>query len=149
MAQQSSTSVWSGRADRFAQQDAGQTIIELALALPVLFLMIFGFINFALVMHQLSNITYGAHAAARYAGVHSDATIAPATTASVTSFMSPFLSSYPANVSTVTVTYPGTGTNTVGGTVQVVVTLTYTLHIPFTASKNINIQSTGWAAITV
>ncbi len=131
------------------KKEDGQTIIELALGLPVLCLMMFGFVNFALVMYQLSNITYGAHAAARYASVHSAATQVPATTATVTSFLAPFVPSYPTNTASVAVTYPATGTNTVGGTVQVAVTLTYTIQLPFYTLNNFKIRSFALAAITV
>ena len=141
----------SSRFHAFRQLPAdedGQTIIELALGLPILCLMMFGFINFALVMYQLSNITYGTHAAVRYASVHSAVTLAPATTATVTSFLGPFLPTYPTNTAAVAVTYPATGTNAVGGTVQVAVTLTYTIRLPFYTLNNFKVKSTALAAIT-
>ncbi len=140
---------WTDRAKRAARHDAGQAILEFALGLPILCLMMFGFINFALVMYQLSNITFGAHAAARYASVHSAATVSPATTASVTSFLGPFLPTYPTNTAVVALTYPTTGTNTVGGTVEVEVTLTYTIRLPFYTLNNLAIKSAAIAAITV
>ncbi len=137
------------RSTKTAREEQGQTIIELALGLPILCLMMFGFINFALVMYQLSNITFGTHAAARYASVHSAATISPANTASITGFLGPFLPTYPTNTTAITVTYPATGTNIVGGTVQVTVTLTYTLQLPFYTLNNFKLKSTAIAAITV
>ena len=121
----------------------------MALGLPILCMMLFGFINFVLVMYQLANITYGSHAAARYASVHSMNTASPATTASIVGFLGPFLPSYPSNTVNVAVSYPATGANNVGGTVKVVVTLTYTIALPFYRLNNLKVSSTALAAITV
>lgn len=130
-------------------KQGGQTLIEMALGLPLLCMMLFGFINFALVMYQLANITYASHAAARYASVHSLNTASPATTTSITGFLGPFLPSYPSNTVNVAVSYPATGANSVGGTVQIVVTLTYAIALPFYTLNGLQVSSTAQAAITV
>lgn len=130
-------------------QEKGQGLIEVALALPVYFFMLFGFINFSLVIYELSNLTFASHAAVRYACLHSTATAAPATPSSITAYIHPFISSYPQNTCSVAVTYPSTGSNTIGGTVQIVVTVTYTLNLFGHAVNNLTATSTSQGVILI
>ncbi len=109
--------------------------------------MLFGFIDFSLIMFELSNLTYATHTAVRYASLHSQTSSSPATAATVTSMINPFIPAFPTNVSSVALTYPSTGSNTVGGTVQVQVVLTYNMKLPFYTLSNLTVYAIAQGVI--
>ncbi len=115
---------------RCLRSEAGSELIEMALVLPVLLVMIFGFINFTMIMFGIGNMTCGARAALRYACLHSSTSMAPATTASITSIINPYLFKYPSNTQSIAITYTNAGLNTIGSPVKIVVTVTYTITVP-------------------
>jgi Flp pilus assembly protein TadG len=114
---------------RMLDEECGSSLIELALVLPIVFLMTFGLINFALVAFGINNIQYASRSAMRYACIHSSTSLQPATTQSVSGMIQPFLFQYPHNTTLTTVAYGTTG-NVVGSTVGVTVTITYTIRLP-------------------
>ena len=127
-------------------KEDGSELIEVAVALPVLLLLLFGIISFGIVMFGWCNITLGSRAAARYASVHSGASLRPATTASVTAVVTPFLVAVQPNGAMTTVTY-SLG-NMVGSTVTVTVNATYATLIPFTSWQVFAVSSTAQRTIT-
>ncbi len=126
--------------------ELGATAIETALVLPTFFLLLFGIFNFAIVLFGYCNATYASRAAARYASLHSSTSLAPSTTASVQSVVTPFVLATQAGATTVTTVW--TPSNTVGSTVTVSVTIAYTLGIPFSTLRNVSVGSSMQRTIT-
>jgi len=61
---------------RFAKEEKGQSLVEFALAVPILMLLIGGFINFGIIMCRYLNLNITAQEASRYAGLgHADSEI--------------------------------------------------------------------------
>lgn len=133
---------------RRLRDDAGTSLIEMAFVLPVFFLMMFGFINFALMMFGMGNLTFADRAAIRYASMHSATSQVPATAASVNSIANAYTYRYPSNVTATTLTYGGSG-NVVGGTVTVTIQATYTLKIPYFRSTLMPVLSTTGTATII
>jgi Flp pilus assembly protein TadG len=125
--------------------EVGSTVLETALVLPPFFLLLFGLFSFSLVLFGYCNATFSSRSAARYASLHSSASLAPCTTASVTAVISPYLALTPGATATVTPTWPSG--NTVGNTVTVSVKLVYSVGIPFSALKTVTVGSTAQRTI--
>jgi Flp pilus assembly protein TadG len=58
---------------RDLNSDAGSSVIEFALVLPILLLILFGIINFGVLLYNQSVITNAAREGARWAAIHSSA----------------------------------------------------------------------------
>jgi Flp pilus assembly protein TadG len=115
--------------------DQGSELIEVAIALPLYFMFIFGLTSFAIVLFAYCNATFAAKAAVRYAVVHSNATMAPCQATDIDNIVAPFLWGAPAGGVTITPTW--TTTNTVGQIVSVTVTLTYSTGLPYVGLKGL------------
>ena len=127
------------RRDRLRGGEQGNTLVELALVLPVFFTVIVGFIYFAMVMFQICNVTYASRVAMRYACLHSAATAQPTSPGDVTGIVAPMIFLYPPNTPTVTLAY--SNGNVIGSTASVTVTLSFQLGIRFsTAASGLIIQ---------
>ena len=114
----------------------GSELVETALVLPVFLLLLFGFINFAMILFGWCNMMYAAQAASRYISVHdpngSYGTPDSQTMTAVTNIIKPFLFSYPANTNTVSATV-GWASNTRSTYVPVAVvsiSITYRITLP-------------------
>ena len=101
------------------RDERGNTLIELALVLPVFFTLVFGFIYFAMVLFQFGNLTFASRAAMRYACLHSSANAVPTGQADVNRIVAPMIYAYPPSTAAATLSY--SGGNVVGGTVTVTV----------------------------
>jgi Flp pilus assembly protein TadG len=119
----------------------GSMVVETAVVLPVFFLLLFGLFSFSLVLFNYSNATYAARAAARYASLHSNTSLAPCSTSCVQSYATLFLFAAPAVGTTVNTIYGSL--NTVGGTVKVSVTIAYPVAIPFSSLTQITVGSSA------
>jgi Flp pilus assembly protein TadG len=116
----------SAKANRIrlhSRDEEGSELIEIALVLPIYFMLIFGFMGFAIVLFAYCNSTFAAKAAVRYAVVHSAATMYPCSATDIQNIVNPFLWGAP---SSVLITPSWTSSNTVGQIVTVTVKLTYT-----------------------
>lgn len=119
---------------RRKDDELGQSLIELALVLPVFLLMIFGFINFAMVMYGLSNATYASRMLIRYACVHSSTSYTPITTAAIANYIAPYMNNFPSNTYTATTSW-SSGAPAVGSSISVTLSITYHVTLPgFTLS---------------
>jgi Flp pilus assembly protein TadG len=127
--------------------ESGGTLLEMALVLPVFFLLLFGLFSFAMVFFGYSNTTYSSRAATRYASLHSPTSLKPCNTTCVTALVTSMLFAAPSGGVSVTTAYgPG---NTVGSTVSVFVKITYPLQIPFfLGSTNVSVGSTAVRTIS-
>jgi Flp pilus assembly protein TadG len=65
------------------RDEHGGTLIEMAIVLPTFFLMLFGYFNFAVVLFEYCNANYAARVGVRYAALHSNSSLNPATTTSI------------------------------------------------------------------
>ncbi len=127
---------------RGLRDECGGTLLEMAVVLPTFFLLLFGLFSFATVLYGYSNASYASRTAARYASMHSTASLTPCNTACVTGMATPMLYAAPAGGVTVTTTY-GSG-NVVGSSVTVFVKIAYAMQIPFfSGAKNVSVGSTA------
>lgn len=113
---------------RTLHQESGSGLLEFALVLPVFFLLVFGFIDFALVMANVCNATFATRSALRYTSLHSQTSYVPAKPDDVTNIVTPFLLPYPRSTSKTTLSY--SKGNTVGSLATIEVDLTYRLILP-------------------
>jgi len=121
-------------------------LIEMAIVLPVFFLLLAGIFTFSMVLFGRGNVICAANAAARYAAVHSATAVVPSTIASVTAYAQSFLIGAPSGGSSVQVTY--SAGNTVGGNVTVVVTTTYSAAIPFYGAHPLAVSASAQQIIS-
>lgn len=124
----------------------GQALIEMAIVLPVFFLLLFGVFAFSLVFFGRGNAICAANVAARYAALHSSTALVPSTTASIKSCATAYLATAPVSGTTVNITY--SAGNTVGGTVTVTVTVRYPTGIPFYGDGSITVAGSALRTIT-
>ena len=136
--------------------ESGQALIEMAVALPTFFLLLFGIFEFSFVLFGWCNVTSDTRSAVRYASIHSNTALVPATPTTVTAAVAQVLF---ANGSTTTVTYPSSNPtsttvggssplNTIGGTVIVSVTATYSVIMPFTNYTSFTVASSAQRTIS-
>ena len=122
------------RRNLLACGEQGNTLIELALVLPVFFTVLLGFIYFAMLMFQICNVTYASRVAMRYACLHSVATTQPTSTQDITGIVAPMIFLYPPNTSTTALTY--SSGNVIGSTASVTVTLSFQMGIHFSTAAS-------------
>jgi Flp pilus assembly protein TadG len=135
------------------REDEGSTLIEFAVTLPALFGLIFCFINICLMLYTFEMCSQSAREGTRYAmvrGASCPSTASPTcevTAAQVNTYVSRV--TWP-NVAGGTVTpnttYPD-GNESVGSHVQVTVTYTYHLMLPFVPNKTFTFVSTSKTTI--
>jgi Flp pilus assembly protein TadG len=125
---------WAGR--RALCDGSGQTIIEMAVALPSFLLLLLGIFNFSMVMFDYENATFACRVGARYASVNSASSRSPCTATSVKAMIQPYLWT-PANSTTVSVSWPNG--NSVGSTVSVSITVVFPLAIPFFSGTSVTV----------
>ena len=142
---------WCPSLSRALRQESGATMVEIAVTLPIFSLLLFGLINFALVIFGFCNVTYASRFAARYASLHSSTSQVPATTTSVQSIVAPFIFQYPANTSSTTLfyvqQYAASNGNLIGNAAGVTVSITYTLVMPFFTFQGPALSSTSYGLI--
>ena len=144
----------------------GSAMVEFALATTVLFMFIFGVIDFARAVYAYEYVDYSARLATRYAMVRGSTcsitspTLSgcPATSGSVQTYIQgQNMPGIISNQITVTTTWPATGsncptapapTNSPGCPVRVVVQYPYQTLVPFLPSKSLTLQSTSQMIIT-
>jgi Flp pilus assembly protein TadG len=121
-------------------------MIEMALVLPAFFLLLFGVFTFSLVFFGYSNATFACQLGARFASVHSSTSIAPCSSSSITSLVTPYL--WAASEDQVTVATNWSPSNTIGSTVTVSVTIVYPTRIPYSSLTQVKIGSTAQRTVS-
>ncbi|MBB5057784.1 Flp pilus assembly protein TadG [Granulicella aggregans] len=130
---------------RLFRRSDGQTIIEMALVLPVLVMFTFGVLELSIFIACCINGTYAAHAAVRYAIVHGSASTNPCTTSTLQSQVKPFLVGIPSSAVTIAPTWsPNTDA---GSTVTVKITFSYPITIPFDKARTLSAVATASGTI--
>jgi Flp pilus assembly protein TadG len=113
----------------------GDAIIETAAVLPAFTLLLFGVFQFSLGLTRYLGAAYAIRAAARYASVRSNTSLAPASATDVQNFVkaSPFVPSVAGT--TIAVTYittsGGGSTNVVGSGVYLTINYPQAISMPF------------------
>jgi len=120
-------------------------MVEFALVAPVFFLLIFGFIQFALIFSGYCGAVYASQVAVRYAIVHGATSTSPCTAANLTTLTGPYLWAAQKNASTVTTTW--NPNNSPGSLVKVAITLTYNTGIPYSSLKTVSVGTFAQATI--
>ena len=108
--------------------------------LPLLFMLLFGIMQFGQVLYAYSFVAYAAQTATRYATIHSSTSSQPATSTSVTSYVKAI--AYGIDATKLTVTSTWTPNAAPGSSVKVKVAYTYVPFAPFLTSANISLSST-------
>lgn len=129
----------------------GQSLIEVALLLPIVFLLTFGLVQFCLLVFSLGNANFACRVASRYASVHSLSSYTPATQQNLLNVIAPYIYPYPSNTYGVTVSYVNQdlsrGTNTVGCRVIVTLRVAYPVNIFGQSFTPFRYESTGVGTI--
>jgi Flp pilus assembly protein TadG len=137
---------------RLLIEKSGATIIETAVVLPLYCLVYFGIFQFAILLFSYCNATYTCRAVARYASLHSAASLSPATISQLQSMVTSRLFIKSSITPTVTVSYTtaslGPGTNAIGNYVWVQAGWTQTLPIPYAPKISYPLFTTDLRLIT-
>ena len=121
------------------RDDRGGAALEMALVLPVFFVLLFGLFSFAIILFGYGNATYASRAGARFASLHSTTSLSPCTTTSVQNFVMPFLWAAPSGgVVVATAWNPG---NTVGSTVNVSISIIYPIGMSVLSAGHVTVAS--------
>ncbi len=122
------------------RDEEGGAVIEVALVLPVFLLMVMGTMQFGVVLCGYCTASFAARNAVRFASVHSNRSLTPATTASVQASVTPWLW-IGSEVGTPTVAVNWASGNNVGNPVKVTVTETLRVVLPFTSKTQLTLNA--------
>ena len=128
------------------RDESGSQLIEMAIGLCIFLFMVFGFINFAMMMYGFAGATFGAKRAVRYACVSGSFTANPATQAQMDSLLVPFVPGYPSRTITTQLNY--TNGNVVGSTVSYKATVVYKIVLPGYTLSGIQLSTSASGVIT-
>ena len=123
----------------------GSELIEIALVLPVYFLLCFTLMSFSIVLFAYCNATFASTAAVRYAVVHGATSATPCAASDLQAIVTPFLWGAPSNT-VVTPTWTQ-GNNAVGNWVSVTVSMTYSTGMPYGYLNNLHVTYTAQGVI--
>ncbi len=123
----------------------GSAMIEYALVLSVFFMLIWGFIQFSLILFGFNNATYASRIAIRYAVVHGSTATYTCTSTDISNIITPLLWGAPSGGTTIVTTW--NPNNTPGSTVSIKVAIQYTPAIPFFPRKAFTVGTTAYGTI--
>jgi Flp pilus assembly protein TadG len=129
---------------RKGKQEGG-AMIEYALVLSLYFILIYGFVQFCLILFGFNNATYASRIALRYAIIHGSTATYSCTATDISNIVKPLLWGAPAGGATVTTTW--SPSNTPGSTVSIKVAIQYLPKIPFFPSNLITAGTTASGTI--
>lgn len=117
----------------------GSAMIEMALIFPFYFCLVFGFVQFALILGGYNSAAFAARTAARYAIVHGSTATTPCTATDLQNIVDRQVLIAPA--SSITVTSTWNPNNEPGSTILVKVSIQYGLFIPYFTGRSITVAS--------
>lgn len=120
-------------------------MIEYALVLSVFFMLMWGFVQFSLILFGFNNATYASRIAIRYAIVHGSTATYTCTSTDISNIVTPLLWGAPNGAATIVTTW--TPNNTPGSTVSIKVAIQYTPKLPFFPSKVFTVGATSYGTI--
>jgi Flp pilus assembly protein TadG len=123
----------------------GAAMVEMALALPIYFLLVYGVIQLSFVLFGFCNATYACRMAARYAAVHGAGSTSACTSAQLKTIVMRYLWGAPSTGTTVNSTW--TPDNNPGSTVTVSITIIYPTAIPFSSLSQVTVGTSDQAII--
>jgi Flp pilus assembly protein TadG len=132
------------RLNRRANQ-SGAAMIEMALVLPIYFLLVYGVIQICFVLFGFCNATYACRVAARYAAVNGTGNTYQCTATDVKNVATPYLWGAPKTGTTITTTW--SPDNNPGSKVTVTIVLVYPTAIPFSKMNTISVGASSQAII--
>lgn len=123
----------------------GQSATEFALVLPILLMLLFGIIQFSLVLYTYGFVAYAARTGARYGSIHSSQNASPATNATIKTYVNGFADAV--DTSKLTVTSTWSPDNKPGSAITVKVSYPFTPFTPYISAATITLSSTMQATI--
>jgi Flp pilus assembly protein TadG len=134
----------------FRERD-GQAVVETALVMPVFILLTFGLFECGMALMSYVNATYAIRMGARYASVHSQTSLSPATTAQIQNIVTSNMYFANSTFSTVIVSYGdrsgNQGGNYVGDLVGIGYLWSQNLNIPFYGKSNFYVSTQTYRMI--
>jgi|HubBroStandDraft_1064217.scaffolds.fasta_scaffold101433_2 Flp pilus assembly protein TadG len=121
--------------------ERGSAMVEAMLVLIVTLLVIFGAIQFSIVVFGYNSVAFAARAGTRYAIVNGSSSTSPCTAAQVQSVVLENLAGVPSAVVTVTTTW--ISNNNPGSTVKVVVSANFAPMVKWVMPNAITVASTS------
>jgi Flp pilus assembly protein TadG len=124
----------------------GSAMIEMALVLPVYFMLVFGMVQLCFILFGYCNATYASRQAARYAAVHGTGATYTCTSTDIQNVALQYLWGAPKNGVTISTSWPDTTTNNPNNYVTVTISLVYPTGIPFSKISSIVVgtSATAW-----
>jgi len=123
----------------------GIAMLEIALVLPIYFLLVYGVFQISLVLFGYCNATNACRMAGRYAAVHGSGSTSACTSADLKTIALRYLWGAPAKGTTVTSTW--SPDNNPGSVVTVKITLVFPTAIPFSSLSSITVGTADQAVI--
>jgi len=118
-------------------------MLEMALVLPVYFLMVYAVIELCFVMFGYCNATYACRQAARYAATHGTGSTYQCTSTDVANVATQYLWGAPKNGVTINTTWSNGGNP--NSSVTVKISLVYPTAMPFSTMSQISVGTTATA----
>jgi Flp pilus assembly protein TadG len=130
-----------------SRSQRGAALVEFALIAPLFFLIVFGLVEFAIVFAGYCSAAYASQKGVRYAIVHGvDASGRVATdNTAIKALMSSYLWAAQCSGTNITITW--NPDDSIGSSVSVNVSLTYTIGIPYFGSNQIQVGSTSTGTV--
>jgi Flp pilus assembly protein TadG len=130
---------------RRIEKQKGSAMIEYALVLSIYFMLVYGFVQFCLILFGFNNATYASRIAVRYAVVHGSTATYTCTSTDISNIIAPLLWGAPSGGATITTTWAPN--NTPGSIVSIKVAIQYTPKLPFFPSKLFTVGTTAYGTI--
>jgi hypothetical protein len=119
-------------------------MLEMALILPIYFLLVYGVLLMCFILFGYCNATYASRIASRYAAVNGTGSTYQCTSTDVKNVAKQFLWGAPSNV---TITPTWSPDNNPGSTVTVKIVLVYPTAIPFSGISQVTVGTSAQAVI--
>jgi len=126
---------------------SGSAMVEMALIIPLYFIIIFGLVEFSIVFAGYCGAAYASQLAVRYAIVRGgdNTVLGPCSAANITTLVAPYLWAAQKNGSVITTTW--SPNNYTGSTVIVSISLTYSIGIPYFGQNAIKVGASSQGTI--
>ena len=139
------TQPFLSRLQHLRSDDRGNSLIEAALILPIVFLMTFGFVDYSLILFGMGNANFAGRAALRYATLHSNTSYSPTTQADLNNIVGGYIFSFPSNSWSVSSSYYAG--NVIGSGVYITVSITYSFNVLGYTYSGISYSTTGCGSV--
>jgi Flp pilus assembly protein TadG len=123
----------------------GSAMVEYALVISLFFMLVYGFVQFCLILFVYNNATYASRVAIRYAVVHGSTATYTCTASDISNIITPLLWGTPSGGATIVTTW--SPNNTPGSTVSIKVGVQYIPKLPFFPTKTFVVGTTAYGTI--